>query len=90
MSASSTSGNIFAALLLSLAAAFLLAALYAFYPLISALASGLLSSRAGSGSGGIGAAAGGVGGSFLSAALVVEPVAFLVIFALLRRRRALP
>jgi hypothetical protein len=80
--------DIFFALLLSLAAAFLAAVAYAFYPLISAVVAGLRGSRAGAGSGGIGAVAGG-GVSSLLTMIVVEPVFFLIIFALLRRRRAL-
>ena len=87
MSAPSTPRSIFSALLLSLITTFLLAMIYAFYPLMSATVSGLFRSRAGAGSGGIGAVAGGVGESLLWAVLVVEPVAFLIIFALLRRRR---
>jgi hypothetical protein len=89
MSAPATSRNIISALLLSLVATFLLAAIYAFYPLISVMASGRFSSHAGAGSGGIGAVAGGGGESFLWAMLVAEPVVFLIIFALLRRRRVL-
>ena len=89
MSTPTTSRNIFLALLLSLAATFLLAIVYVFYPLISAVVSGLFSNRSGAGSGGIGAVAGGVGESFLWSALLIEPVAFLLTFALLRRRRAL-
>ena len=89
MSTPSTSRNILLALLLSLAATFLLAIIYAFYPLISAMVSGLFSSRAGAGGGGIGAVAGGGGESLLRAVLVIEPVLFLITFALLRRRRAL-
>jgi hypothetical protein len=75
------------ALLLSLVATFLLAIIYAFYPLISAMGSGLFSGRWGGGSGGIGAAAGGVVESFRWAVLVVEPAVFLIAFALFRRRR---
>ena len=52
MSAPSTARNIISALLLSLAAALFLALVYALYPLISAMASGLVSSRAGAGGGG--------------------------------------
>ena len=89
MSASSTSRDIISALSLSLVASLLLAVLYAFYPLISAMIPSLFSSRGGAGSGGIGAVAGGVGESFLWAVLIVEPVIFLIIFALLRRGRAL-
>lgn len=89
MSAPPTPKNIFLALLLSLVASFLLAAVYAFYPLISAVVSGLLSSGMSGGSGGIGAVAGGVGESFLWTLLLTEPVVFLIIFALLRRRRVL-
>ncbi len=84
----STSRNIFIALPLSLVASFLLAVVYAFYPLISAIISNQLS-RVGAGSGGIGAVAGGVGESFLWALLLAEPVVFLIIFALLQRRRVL-
>jgi hypothetical protein len=89
MSAPSTARNIISALLLSLAAALFSAVVHALYPLISAVVSGLFSSRAGAGSGGIGAVAGGVSESFLLAILVAGPVFFLIIFALLRRRRVL-
>ncbi len=89
MSTPSTSRNIISALLLSLVLTFLLAVIYVFYPLISLMVSGLFSNRAGAGSGGIGAVAGGFGESLLWAALVFEPVVFLIIFALLQRRRVL-
>lgn len=89
MLAPSTWRDIFLALLLSLAFTLLAAVAYAFYPLISAVLTGLLVSRAGAGSGGLGAAAGGVGESLPPAMLVVGPVSFLVIFALRRRRRVL-
>lgn len=87
MSAPSTPRDVFSALLLSLAATFLLAVVYAFYPLISVMVSGLFRSVAGAASGGVGASAGGVGASLLWVVLAVEPAAFLVAFALLRRRR---
>jgi Na+/citrate or Na+/malate symporter len=89
MSAPSTARNIISALLLSLVAAIFLAVIYALYPVISAIVSGLFSSRTGAGSGGIGAVACWVGESFLLVILVAEPVLFLITFALLQRRRGL-
>jgi len=88
MSTSTTARDILLALLLSLAATLLLAVVYVLYPLISAMVSVLLSSREGAGSGRIVAVAGGIGEPLLWAALVAEPVVFLITFALLRRRRA--
>lgn len=87
MATPSTARNILLALLLSLTAGLLLAVTYAFYPLIAAVVSNFVASRAGAGSGGIGTVAGGVGESFLWAALIAVPVLFLGTFALLRRRR---
>jgi len=74
MHTSSMTRNIFLALLLSFAATCLLAVIYALYPLISAMASALISIRADAGSGGIGAVAGGASESLLLAILVAEPV----------------
>jgi hypothetical protein len=81
--------NICFALLLSLVASLLAAIAYAFYPLISAVLASLWGGLAGAGGGGAGAVAGGAGESFLLAMLLAEPVFFLIIFALLQRRRAL-
>ena len=89
MYAPSTLRDIFFALSLSLVLTFLVAIIYAFYPLISVMVSGLVGSRVGAGSGGIGVVVGGVAESFLWVVLVAEPVLFLVIFALLRQRRVL-
>ena len=86
MDAPSTLRDIFSALLLSLVMTCLLAIIYAFYPLISAVVSGLFSGRAGAESSGVGAVAGGVGESLLWSVLIVEPVLFLIIFAWFRRR----
>jgi hypothetical protein len=89
MSLPSTSRNFLLALVLSLVLTFLIAIIYALHPVIYAIVSGLTSSSAGAGSSGIGAVAGGLGESFLWAALPAEPVFFLIIFALLQRRRVL-
>ena len=87
MSVPAPARNILLALLLSLVAGLFPAVIYAFYPLIAATVSNLAGSRGAAGSGGIGAVAGGVGESFLWAVLVAAPVLFLIIFALLQRRR---
>ncbi len=89
MSLPTTLRNILLALSLSTVLTFLVAIVYAFYPVISAMTSGLVSGHAGAGSGGIGAVAGGLGESFMWAVLLAEPVIFLIIFALLQRRRGL-
>ena len=89
MYAPATLRDIFFASLLSIVITFFVAVTYAFYPLLSAMVSGLVGSYIGTGSSGIGAVAGGVSGSFVRAVLVAEPVIFLIIFALLRRRRML-
>jgi hypothetical protein len=80
-----TTRNILLALLLSFALTFVVAIIYTFYPLISVL---LSNASGGAETGGIGAVAGGVSSSFLFALLVVEPILFLTIFALLQRRGA--
>jgi hypothetical protein len=87
MSTGTTAGNIFTALVLSLPLTFLAAVVYGFYPIIAAALAGIFNS--GDGAGGIGAVAGGTGASPLWVFLLVEPLLFLVIFALLRRRRSL-
>lgn len=74
--------NILLALLLSFALTFVVAIVFTFYPLISVL---LSNASSGSETGGIGAVAGGVSSPFFFALLVVEPVLFLIIFALLQR-----
>ena len=89
MSSPSTARNFLLALVLSITAGIFLAAIYAFYPVIAAIVSAFAASRAGDGSGGIGAVAGGVGESLLWAALVAVPVLFLIFFALFQRRRAM-
>ena len=87
MSDGRTARNVLSALVLSLTLSFLAAVVYAFYPILAAALAGLL--RSGDGTGGIGAVAGGVGASVLLVFLLAEPVLFLIIFALLRRRRAM-
>ena len=77
--------NIFGAFLLSLTLTFGLAILYIFYPVISMVLSGLFNSR--SGTSGIAVVVGGVSESLLFVLLIIEPVVFLLIFALLQRRR---
>ena len=79
-----TGRNIFLALMLSVPLTFVVVIAYTFYPFISVLLSNALSS---SGTGGVGAVAGGVSSLFLSA-LLVAPILFLIIFALLQRRSA--
>jgi len=80
-----TARNILLALLLSFTLTFVVAIVYTFYPLISVLLSNASSS---SETGGIGAVAGGGSSFFLSALLIVEPILFLTIFALLQRKGA--
>lgn len=77
--------NITLALLLSLILTFLLAIIYALFPLISAMLGDLFRSP---GTGGITAVAGGIGGPFFLMLLLIEPILFLIIFALLKRKRA--
>jgi len=77
-----TTRNILLALLLSFTLTFVVAIAYAFYPRISVLLSNALS---GSETAGIGAVAGGMSSFFLSMLLIVEPILFLTIFALLQR-----
>jgi len=78
--------NILLALTLSFALTFIVAIVYTFYPLISMLLGRMLSSE----TGGIGVVGGGVSSSFLSVLLIVEPILFLTIFALLQRRDTKP
>ena len=78
--------NILLALLLSFTLTFVVLIVFMFYPLIPVL---LSEASSGSETGGIGAVAGGVSSSFLFALLIVEPVLFLIIFALLQRRGAM-
>ena len=85
MSSTTTLRNILLALLLSLMLTFLLVILYAFYPLISALLTGLQSPHAGTGGIAVGVGAG--SRSFLLGLALAESILFLIIFALLQRRR---
>lgn len=78
-----TKRNILLALLLSFPLTFFVVVVYTFYPLISVL---LSNASSGSETGGIGAVAGGVSSLFFYALLIVEPILFLTIFALLQRR----
>ena len=77
-----TQRNLFLALFLSLILTLVSVVLYALYPLVSAL----LSSMRNPGTGGIAAVTGGVSVSFLKLALI-ELILFLVIFAVLQKRR---
>jgi hypothetical protein len=86
MSTSDTFRNVLLALLVSLTLTFVAAAVYVLYPLARVI---LLAYSGGTaGSGGVGAVAGGVSESLLLILLLCEPLLFLVVFALLRRRRA--
>jgi hypothetical protein len=85
MPTATTSRNILIALSLSLTLTIILAIVYPFYPIIAAILSSLSGSS--DGTGGIGAVAGGLGESFSWAVLLLAPVLFLIIFALLQRRR---
>ena len=87
MSLTRTSRNVLIALPLSLALTVILAVVYAVYPIIAKAVAGF--SEGAAGTGGVGAVAGGVGESFLWAALWLEPVLFLFIFTLLMRGRVL-
>lgn len=84
MLSTTTSKNIFLALLLSFILTFILAIVYAFHPLISAMLSSRLSRQ--EGSAGIAAMAGGVE-SFFWVLIFAEPILFLIIHALLQRER---
>jgi uncharacterized membrane protein len=86
MPLTATSRSLLIALPLSLALTFILAVVYAFYPLIAMTVAGFSEGTAGTG--GVGAVAGGVGESFLWAVLLLEPLLFLLIFTALMRRRA--
>ena len=78
-----TRSNIFLALLLSLILTLLSVILYILYPLVSAI---MASSPRSPDTGGIAAVAGGVSESWLKV-LLIEPIVFLIVFALLQRRR---
>ena len=83
-----TGRNILVALLLSLCLTLLLGAFYTFYPVVSLILTGLWNRIASSqpDSNGIAAVAGGVSESFLKMLVVVAPVLFIIIFALLQKR----
>ena len=87
MSTATTGRNFSLALLLSITLTFVVAIAYALYPFVSAITSGLLSNRGGTGTGGIGAVAGGVSESFLLIVLLAEPILFFIVFVYLERRR---
>ena len=77
--------NVAMSALLSITVTALLALLYVLSPLISVWLSAMFSS---SETGGIGAAAGGVSGSFLRTLCPIALILFLIIFGLLQRRPA--
>jgi hypothetical protein len=80
--------NILLALLLSLLLTLAFFVLYTFYPLISLVLSSVLRgivSRSPE-SNGIAAVAGGVSESFLKTLVLIVPILFLIIFALLQKR----
>jgi uncharacterized membrane protein YhaH (DUF805 family) len=77
--------NAFLAVFLSLPLTILCAVLYIFYPVILAAVSELFRNRD-SGVGGIAIVVGGTSESLLFVLLLVEPLLFLLIFALLQRR----
>ena len=77
--------NIFVAVFLSLPLTILCTLLYIFYPLILAAVSELFTSRD-NGVGGIAVVVGGTSEFLLFVLLLVEPLLFLLIFALLQRR----
>ena len=83
-----TGRNILLALLLSWSLTLLLGVLYTFYPLISLILTGLWNRIASSqqDSSGIVAVAGGVSQSFLKMLVIVAPILFFIIFALLQKR----
>jgi len=78
-----TRSNIFLALLLSVILTLLFLALYALYPLVSAI---MTSSLRSPDTGGIAAVTGGVSVSVFKV-LLIEPIVFLIVFSLLQRRR---
>jgi len=75
--------NILLALVLSLFLTFFIAIIYAFYPLVFVILSSILSNQEGSG---IGAVGGDWSMQFLKVLLIVEPILFIFIFALLKRK----
>jgi len=79
-----TRRNIFLALFLSMLLTLLSFVVYAFYPFVFAISRSMLRSPD---TGGIGAVVGGVSESLLKI-LLLEPIVFLLIFALLQRHRA--
>lgn len=75
--------NILLALTLSLFLTFFIAIIYAFYPLVFVVLSSMLSNQEGSG---IGAVGGNWSMQFLKVLLIVEPILFIFILALLKWR----
>ena len=75
--------NILLALLLSLILSFAVVIIYAFYPLVFVILSSILSNQEGRG---IGAVGGDWSMQFLKVLLIVEPILFIFIFALLKRK----
>jgi hypothetical protein len=80
--------NILLALFLSLFLTLVFAAFYTFYPVISLILGSLWNGIASSqpDSNGIAAVAGGVSESFLAVLVVLAPILFCIIFALLQKR----
>jgi hypothetical protein len=79
------SRNLFLALLLSFILTFVMALVYTFFPLLSAMLSGIFNRQ---GTGGIAIVGGGLSGSSFSILLFIEVIFFLIIFALLQWKRS--
>jgi hypothetical protein len=77
--------NLILALFLSFILTIAVAIVYAFFPLISVMLSGLFDSH---GTGGIAVVAGGMSRASFLKLLLIETIFFLLIFALLQWRRA--
>jgi hypothetical protein len=77
--------NLILALLLSFILTFMVAIVYALFPLMSVMLSGLFNSHS---SGGIAVVAGGMSRASFLKLLLIETIFFLIIFAFLQRRRA--
>jgi hypothetical protein len=80
-----TSRNLILALFLSFILTFIVATIYALFPLIFVMLTGLSNSH---GTGGIAAVGGGLSRASFLKLLLIETIFFLIIFAFLQRRRA--